>query len=237
VAERFGWIGASRQARAAERVDAIVGAWWNDWGLGDAPTRSESTLPHGHAWLGTHVAVRVPEHMASTLTGFRTSGNELGDAVQEAAIGDLVSRIPGAGANAPQWVDIAPARFAEARLGGTCFNYRFANGGQMFIALDRAAMDLAAPPHAGPVPSLATRHDLLVAERVRLAARLDLGSMLLGELRGLAVGDVLVTSAPLDRPAFVEVSRTHQRIAGGRIGRIRDRRAIVLAPTNIPESV
>lgn len=205
MADRFGWIGATRRAALIKAVERAVIAWSKDWAVGtrvwtsvtaegDAPT-SVFRSPQGH------LALAASRPLASFLTGI-DEGERAGTLdvhIEKEALRTLDVQLEGVSATAlvEVAIDALPASMTRAELGSSRIRLR-SEDFFLDVWLDRALADRLAPAAGSRTEALVPRTSALDGATVSLRTELDLGTIALASIRHLRPGDVIATSTPLD---------------------------------------
>jgi hypothetical protein len=217
-------------------VGESIAAWWGRWATLPCALLEVDLdeLPAGHLQVGREgdVAVQVRGSLAKMLLGLEGDEQGLPAVVCDQAMRDLLECL-GDGADADpsaRSLDILPARLVDERLGACRIAWLDTHGHGLAICLARPAVDRIVPTLARTTgPAMTTRRELVATRAVALRAELDLGSIGLGELRGLQPGDVLLTRAPLERLGRLIVASTGHALAETHLGQHQGKRAIQLA--------
>jgi len=247
VADRFGWIGTTRQQFVVDWVAAQVREWWGDWSaldaapavrlaetmdsLADAGDDATSLLLTTDFFL----AIPGPSALAGAFVGVAVDApGSLASYVGEEATHDLVHRLSRDDRRkASQLPDAAalPPALSDPRLGCVALTVEI-GGLALRIRLARRLVDTIHSPERARGVSLTTLRLAIGEASARLRGQLDLGEIALAELRALKPGDVLVTRARLETlPALVIESDGAAVVARAQLGEHRGQRALqLLAP-------
>jgi hypothetical protein len=243
---RLRWQGERRRQQLLDRLRGELAAWLQQWSVN--PTALALVVPDadgfragtGWRWIaasGVAGSVRFGAHPATSESlgallaqASATDSLALGRRVGERALRALLSQLAGGGPA----VDIAtcdePDEIEqEARFGGLGLRLH-GTGFDALLWLDCALCEHWLPPMPTKAPALQSRESALGRERVTLDIVLDLGDATLADTRGLQVGDVLVSRAPLDS-AFLLTSAGHRRLASVRLHRQGTLRALQIEST------
>jgi hypothetical protein len=244
-ARRLRWRGPVQQQRVREELERRLGAWLQGWSVdgrwlslapSDAGALGEfawqrAQLDGASAWVGmpSNALLRFGARLAA-IEDWRS---ELGARIGRRALQALLATwLGGEGAS---FDEEAPApEDVQARFGGLRFQLQ---GGDFAasVVIDAAACDRIAPPAAAPrQDALVARAAALGNEPVELQVRLSLGDARLADTHELRVGDVLVSSTPIDA-LFDLVHKDARPLASGQIRRHDRRLAFALqsaAPTS-----
>lgn len=242
MADSFGWLGETRRRVLATKLDQVLAAWWQAWGIGESPIRAvegDGTISDGDGWWLAagrgHVAVRA-EGAAASLAGVLTGiddqrGQSLADHLTAAALKDLLDRIAQAfgvgGRIEAETRQELPGALREARLGAGHFNYHV-GAVHLAICMDRDATARIAPERPTSTRALTPRTETLHPVSIRLRAMLDLGTITLGELRDLRAGDVIATDTPLTQAFDLQIDESGKHVSQGRLGSQDGRRALLV---------
>jgi len=247
VADRFGWIGTTRQQFVVDWAVAQLREWWGDWSALDAtPTVRLDGTTYGLPdtcddatsllfAADLLLAIPGPSVLAGAFVGVAADApGSLASYVGEEATHDLAHRLSRDDRRkASQPLDAAelPPALSDPRLG--CIALAAEIGGLTFrIRLARRLVDTIRTPERMRGVSLTTRRLAIGEASARLRGQLDLGDIALAELRALKPGDVLVTRARLETlPALVIDSDGAAVVAHAQLGEHQGRRALqLLAP-------
>jgi hypothetical protein len=239
VDERFGWISESRQAEVAAWLRGHLGDWLQAWSVagGDdlvvVAAPFDPNLPW-RAWgQDEQFAMAMPfdsSQLGASLLGLAASGgDELATYLGDEASSDLLSRVGFDPEEVlPPMVDPLPRTLSDGRLGATSY-LAITDGWSMPVAMNRLLAARAAPRQNDKrKATLERRVDGLVACLSKLTASIDLGAFSAGDFQGLSPGDVLVTDRSLAAPFDLYVSGQDRSLFRGSLGRLGDRRALLL---------
>jgi hypothetical protein len=244
---RLRWRGAGQQRALLLELQKQLNAWLQGWSvdpelLSLKLVDAHSTLSsdrrwthakgsNGSAWLGAPVAM---------LEGFggllaKASSQDslgLGSRVGERALRALLAQwLGGPSTDIVIVSDSAPgSEEMQARFGG----FRFSLEGEGFsgtLIIDSELCDHWVPMKRPTMSALAARESALGHEEVVLQVTLDLGELSLADTHGLQVGDVLVSSTPLDSN-FMLTHPDARQIAIGRLFRQGSQRALQINAAN-----
>lgn len=245
---RLRWRGASHQRALLLELQRQLGIWLQGWSV-DAELLSlrlaepqsvaaaekrwlQVRRKSGSAWLGSPVSML--EGLGGLLAkASPQDGLGLGSRLGERALRALMTQLVGGPAADVEIIaDSTPApEEMQARFGG----FRFLLEGNGFAAtliVDSELCDHWVPAKLPAMPALAARDSALGREDVLLEVRLELGQTSLADTHGLQVGDVLVSSTPLDS-SFQLTHPDSRPIAIGRLFKLGTQRALQInaAPT------
>jgi Type III flagellar switch regulator (C-ring) FliN C-term len=242
VADSFGWLGETRRLVLAAKLEQVLAAWWQAWGIGESPVRAaeaDRPIADGGSWSLTagrgSVAVCV-EGAAPSLAGVLTGidderGLSLADHLTAAALKDLLDRMVQAlgvgGRIEAETRDELPAALRKARLGAAHFVYHV-GAVHLSICMDRDAIARIAPGRPASTRALTQRTEALHPVSIRLRTTLDLGTITLGELRDLRAGDVIATDTPLTQAFDLQIDESGRHVSQGRLGSQDGRRALLV---------
>lgn len=246
---RFGWLGESRRTGLLALLAGLVDDWARDWWVGatdgvvevHADEQDGSQDKRNAPWvavsdngvLAMYTGGKDFDAIGRLLANASATTDadaELAQRVGEGAMADLATRIQRrAGINKAAQLcrDSAPLSVEHARLGA--FRVIATIGRlQLTLAIDRGMADRLMPPaatarEAGLVP----RQAAIQKAPLTVMAVMDFGSVDLGHLSDLAVGEVLVGDRKLDEPLQIHV-QGHGAVATGFLRRSGEQRAVVL---------
>lgn len=246
------WLGASRRDAITQALAPITRAWLGAWWLRPPAQpcwRSDAAWMPAFArtrWL--HAAseagrLALLAHGDVTALGYALAdvhdGTEtaLAERLGLAALRDLAWRVLGANdeptAGPPLEAGALPPALALAARGGGRFALDLGGRPLMVLAVDATLAARLAPPAVPPPATLMHRMQVIGNGRARMQLRLDLGEMPLGQLRQLAVGEVIASRIPLDTPFALGLPHAPS-LAHARLGRVGTSRAAVLIASNRP---
>jgi hypothetical protein len=238
---RLRWRGVGQQRALLLELQKQLGSWLQGWsvdpellslkfveaqsGLSADRRWMQARGKNGSVWLG------APASMLDGFGGLLAKASPqdslgLGSRLGERALRALLTQwLGGPAADLEIIADSAPgSEELQARFGG----FRFVLEGQGFsstVIVDSELCDFWVPGQKPVMPALAARDSVLGSENVTLDVRLDLGETSLADTHGLQVGDVLVSSTPLDSN-FQLTHPDSRPIAIGRLFRLGAQRAL-----------
>lgn len=250
---RFGWLGQTRRAALLTLLAAQVEDWAREWWINAADNgvqvhALEQDAPHekrGLSWLSTHEMGSLAIHLGARecdavgrfLAGITSDADvELAQRVGEEALADLAARLQrraGFNKTAAPAKGVMPLTLSHARLGA--FSVTASLGRlQLEVSIDRRLADRLAPPATAQGANLAPRHTAIQQAPLRVLAMMDFGSVDLGHLADLSVGEILVGDRKLDETLQIHL-QGHGPIAEGYLRRTGEQRAVVLDGVNQQE--
>lgn len=197
-------LGERRHTELRTVLTARVDAWLRRWAVESSPvsvrltseradSRDTSIAGNASGRAGVSLAEGDADAFGAWLAQApRTGGQGLPARLAEAAITDLRGQLLGAAAK-----DIDSAEGSTERH---WFNFvvTLESGFALRVLIDRMLVDRLAPPMKAPKRPLTSRADAASDVPVACTFALDLGSVPVADVLGLAPGDVLVGQATLD---------------------------------------
>ena len=179
----------------------------------------------GSLWPGARA--QALEALGALLAG-AGSGDSLGlgQRIGERALRALMTVMLAGPSNEPQMqIDSAPGRGERDPRFGGCGFWLEGHGFDAQLWLDHDLCELRLPTPRGSSIALSPLASAVSPESVLLEVLLDFGQASLAETQGLQVGDVLVSSTPLNS-LFLLAQANHRALAGARLFRQGERRAL-----------
>lgn len=233
---RLRWQSASRQKALMGLLQQDLKAWLDGWSINpqllslrraDAAVDDEPDAKwrwwrasgnSGSLWLGAHASQL--DGLGAMLAGAALGDSlGLGQRIGERALRALLAQMAGGSGNdvTMQLDELPKATERDLRYGG-CHFLLEGQGVEACLVLDHDLCEVRLPTPKAVAMSLAPLASALGTELVRLDVLLDLGQASLAETQGLQVGDVLVSSTPLDS-LFQLAQNDHRPLAGARLFR------------------
>lgn len=197
-------LGERRLAELQDVLTARVEAWLRRWSM-EASSVSLRLLPWQPECRDTAIAGNASGRAGVSLIAVdaeafgawlaqapRTGGQGLPARLAAAAIDDLRVQLLGAGAKVLE----SPEPPAERH--GFHFVATLDAGFELRVLIDRTLVDRLVPPAKAPKRPLTPRAEATSAVPVACTFALDLGTVPVADVLGLAPGDVLVGQATLD---------------------------------------
>jgi len=197
-------LGERRSGELTATVTSRVESWLRRWAVG-ASTASVRREPWEAECDGTPIAGLATGHAGVSLIDAeadafgawlaqapRTGGQRLPARLAAAALDDLRAHLVGAGAKVADSVD------RPAKRHWFHFIVSLDAGFKVRVLVDRMLVDRLAPPAKPPKRALIPRAEAAAGVPVACTFALNLGSVSVADVLGLAPGDVLVGQATLD---------------------------------------
>lgn len=230
------WHGSARQAAVLQTMQAQVAAWLRDWSVNqkllsvaaDTGTlRGASTHciraagKNGTAWLVA--ATGNVSTLGSLLLDAGSDSLDLSRRVGDRAVRALLANLA---TGLPADITFHEEAGVDACEASGAMHYRLSGSGFFArLVVSAALCDSWAPRKESTLAPLCPRAQALGPETMELQLRLDLGKATLAEARGLRVGDVLVSTSPVD--SLFQLQHPDQRaLARGRLFRVGPSRAL-----------
>lgn len=245
LAQRLRWRSQSQQARLTDALRAPLDQWRAEWctrsgtfrldrcdfhEVGDTPKWLVANSATGSAWLG--FSASAPSDLGTVLLGV-CSPDSLGLAgtIGRRAATALLVAFAKAGSASVVDGDAPDEAVLASRHGGAWFQIE-ADGLSMKLVLNGDLVDRWLGTTLGTGIPLQGRDALLDTSTVDVSVSLALGDSSLDATRGLRVGDVLVSSTPLNAPFQLTVGDS-AALALGHLCRHHHHRALKLEGASI----
>jgi hypothetical protein len=241
MTRRLRWHGRIRQQALESRLQLELGTWLEGWSVDPALLSLrlvDETLTLPPDWRWTRATSRNGSVMLGAqgtqldaLGGLLAEAApvdpmNLGRRVGERALRALLTQFAGgaAGVIETEGVDAPTAENLDPRFGCCVFALQGKGFDARFI-VDNGLFEHWVPPHRPELPAVAPRETALSREHVLLDVILDFGGATLADAQHLQVGDVLVSSTPIDS-LFHLVLPDSRRLIAANLVRRGDRRAV-----------